>query len=188
MHIAITPDRKERWEDFLDEDPNLDSLTELVRHGVENHIERAQAGGNEGVQDIDWEPVLQPLTDLQGGMEEAVEGIQQINERVGESTESAELADTIYPLLPEASGPSNLDAARSELDDDATDRERAMVTGDARHFADMLGKDVGDVMHALTIAEQENNEVRVFDNGETLEAYVYVPDRDEEEDEGRIDG
>jgi hypothetical protein len=38
-----------------------------------------------------------------------------------------------------------------------------------------MDKDVGDVMQALIIAEQENAEVRVHDNGEVLEGYVYVP-------------
>jgi hypothetical protein len=174
VHIAVTTKRKNRWEDYVEEDPNLDNLTELVRHGVENYIERAQAG-DESVQEIDWEPVLQPLTDLQGNMQEAVEGIQQINERVADRSEAAELSDAIYPLLPEAAGPSDLDAARSELDDDATTKERATTTGDARHYADLMDKDVGDVMQALIIAEQENAEVRVHDNGEVLEGYVYVP-------------
>jgi len=61
VHIAITSDRKQRWEEYVEEDPNLSSLTELVRHGVEDHIERSQSSGEDGVQEIDWEPILQPL-------------------------------------------------------------------------------------------------------------------------------
>jgi len=71
-------------------------------------------------------------------MEEAVQGIDEINERVSKTKKAAELADTIYPLLPEAASPSDIDDARRELGDDASDRELAEATGDARHFAAML--------------------------------------------------
>ncbi|WP_436931510.1 hypothetical protein [Halosimplex halobium] len=177
IHIAITSERKQRWQEFVEEDENIDSLTELVRHGVEGHIERAQAGGSgDGGVEVDWEPVLQPLQELQQGMEQAVDGIDEINERVSETSEIAELADTIYPLLPEASSPSELDDARKELPDDATHKDKAMATGDARHFAELWDRDLGTVMQAQTFASNENPEVQINDTGETMEAYIYTPE------------
>jgi hypothetical protein len=175
VHIAVTSDRKQRWEEYVEQDPNLGSMTELVRHGVEDYIERSQSGGDDGVQEIDWEPVLQPLNELQGGMEEAVQGIEEINDRVGETKKAVELADTIYPLLPEASSPSDLDDARRELGEDATDRELAEATGDARHFAEMLNREMTEVLDAMVLAENKNPEVQLYDNGESLEAYIYAP-------------
>jgi hypothetical protein len=180
VHIAITSERKEEWEEFLEENPNLDSMTELVRHGVGNYIERSQSGGDNGVQEIDWEPVLQPLNDLQGGMEEAMQGIEEINERVGETKKAAELADTIYPLLPEASSPSDLDTARRELGDGASDRELAEATGDARHFAAMLNRELSEVLSAMSIVYTENPEVQLYDTGDEMEAYIHTPERDVE--------
>jgi hypothetical protein len=108
-------------------------------------------------------------------MEEAVQGIEEINDRVGETKKAVELADTIYPLLPEASSPSDLDDARRELGEDATDRELAEATGDARHFAEMLNREMTEVLDAMVLAENKNPEVQLYDNGESLEAYIYAP-------------
>lgn len=171
IHIAITTERKQRWQKFVEENPDISSLTELVRRGVTDLIERHESAGTNDPFEVDLEPVLAPIHNIEGGMEEVLRVLRDLDDQIETQDDIAELAESIYPFLPEAATPAELDAARRELDDDASTKELAMTTGAAHHFAELYDKDIVMTIDALNHLEVTHDEVKIYSDGDLFEAF-----------------
>ena len=94
--LWIDPERKVRWETYLDETSGFQYLSQLIRHAVEREIGRDEADGSAlGLSQAKQLPLLNPreMTDDQKeAITSALEAVIEV-EGVGDVRESTRLSD-----------------------------------------------------------------------------------------------
>lgn len=104
--IKVYPDTKEEWEQAVEDDPDADTLSQLIRVAVSRHIyDRAGSSGGELSEEIH-----EHLTDIHTQQQSVVQRLNEINgqltdvhdEVVGSAIDSdtKELAKDIFEVLP----------------------------------------------------------------------------------------
>lgn len=106
ISLAVYPDTKDEWEAAADEDPNADSLSQLIRVAVNRYLhEQAGASSGEVTQEIhdqltelntQQKQLAQHLDGIKGQLTDVREAVT--GESVGPETEA--LAEDIFDLLP----------------------------------------------------------------------------------------
>lgn len=130
----MTPNKKQRWEQAVDDNPEYDNLTDLVNLSVEREISGAL--DRDAVRDLDLD--TSTLEDLDEHVREMAERLARVDDRVAdiESTiktddDIAELARELYEELPPLKHVKEIDVKpRSEMS--ADERLRHDSTPDAR--------------------------------------------------------
>ena len=104
--LAVYPDTKDEWESAAQDDPDADSLSQLVRVAVNRYLhDRASGSSGEVSQEIheqltelntQQEQLAQHLDGIKGQLTDVREAVT--GEAVGPETEA--LADDIFEMLP----------------------------------------------------------------------------------------
>lgn len=104
--LAVYPDTKDQWESAAQDDPDADSLSQLVRVAVNRYLhDRANGSSGEVSQEIheqlmelntQQEQLAQHLNGIKGQLTDIREAVT--GEAVGPETEA--LADDIFEMLP----------------------------------------------------------------------------------------
>lgn len=101
--VKVPESMAEEWERYVEENPEADSISHLIRQSVElklqGKLSEPQARSDDG-DDVDSGEVLTALRQLQTGMNDLQERMNAL-ERVGESEASYDLRKAVFSFLPE---------------------------------------------------------------------------------------
>jgi len=106
IQLAVYPDTKEEWEQAIERDPNVDSISQLVRLAVNLYLnDDSNRSGASVAQDVH-----EHLTDLNTRQEKVLQRLDQVNGRVTDvrdavietevGSEIEALADDVFEELP----------------------------------------------------------------------------------------
>lgn len=103
--IQVTEERKRRWEDYVESDPTLKSLSSLIRMGVESHMNGTT--GAEPAQTALEERERQRLEDIEDGVLKTLDSLSgfesQLNtlkQRVDDQSAIEQASERAYHILP----------------------------------------------------------------------------------------
>jgi hypothetical protein len=104
--IKVYPDTKEEWEQAVKDDPDADTLSQLVRVAVSRHIHDRSGSTGGGIS----EEIHEHLTDLNTQQQSVAQRLNEINGQLKDihdaivgsaiDSETKELAEDIFDLLP----------------------------------------------------------------------------------------
>jgi Arc/MetJ-type ribon-helix-helix transcriptional regulator len=101
--VKVPESMAEEWERYVEENPEADSISHLIRQSVELRLQGKYSGPQrvvEGSDDADSGEVLTALRQLQTGMNDLQERMNAL-ERVGEAEASYDLQKAVFSFLPE---------------------------------------------------------------------------------------
>ncbi|MFB6120220.1 MAG: hypothetical protein ABEJ68_03790 [Halobacteriaceae archaeon] len=113
INLRVDTETKERWEDYVEEDPNIENLSFLIRFAVNQHIEDDGTSGDGGLSKDDLRDVLESrdeeYADVQrrlkriekeiGDIHDAVEGVEkEVN-----APDPSGIENEAFGALPESS-------------------------------------------------------------------------------------
>lgn len=104
VNLWVDPERKDRWQAFLEEDSEFQYLSQLIRQAVEREIQQSQ-NGDDSVELS--ESVVNNFDDLRGSINQLEQVMQEVEKRltglereVRDDPEVRDLANNIFELLP----------------------------------------------------------------------------------------
>ncbi|WP_257627588.1 hypothetical protein [Haloplanus salinarum] len=113
----MSDEQKQRWGEFADDDPRVDSISDLVRTSVEEFIATDNSGGGQ-LNDEVVDEVLSSLDTLErdiGSLETEIKALR--TENVREDTMEALVRDEVETIL------GNLELYAPELFESTSDAE-----------------------------------------------------------------
>jgi hypothetical protein len=106
VSLAVYENTKDEWEQAVVEDPNADSLSQLIRVAVSQYLHDEYGSSTQGMS----EEVHAQLNDLNSHQEATLQRLDQMNGRLGDvrealagtevDAETEALADEIFEVLP----------------------------------------------------------------------------------------
>jgi hypothetical protein len=104
IHVAVTPERKEEWQEHAKEHPNINgSLSQLIRLAVEREIADTGAGG-EGLNE-EASGRLSEILEQNRSLQSQLQGIEarlgSVERAVQEDPELQSLANEVFAVLPD---------------------------------------------------------------------------------------
>lgn len=178
VKVAVEPGQKEIWEEAVHETPEIDSLSSLVRVGVENQI-----SGDAPREDDDdrLERHLKQLIDNQADIQMALttlkDKVRNLEHEISEDKQLEEIGTALFEALPSE---STLKAYWKEAQkmpenwfphdppDDAYEKPDA---GRIDLLAEALGHDEYEIRRALEYVRKETKRVRTLETDD--DTYYY---------------
>jgi len=150
--MVIPEEQKGRWESYVEENPDLTSLSQLVRQAVEAEINRDDSSNTTGddntMADGRLSEVLETTQTIKSQVENVEDRLYGIEQAVRENPEISELAADLFEILP----------TREELNNYHTGSPpgpNEIGAGTMEAFADQLGEDEYRVQQALEKLQDE---------------------------------
>lgn len=156
--LKVTPERKARWESYVDEDPEYDGLTDLVTLAVEREISGAL--DRDAVRDLDLavDFDLGALEDIDEHVREMAERLGRLDDRVADveatiktDDDISELARELYEELPSFRNAQGLD---TKPDSEMTPDERLRHDSTPDAWANLYEVTTEDARRALSRATE----------------------------------
>ena len=97
INITVNPERKERWEEYVNENNEASSLSHLIRLSVEREINRDESDGQAG--EVDLSGIDERFDGLESRLDDLSVEIRQLVEQE-EMENVEELAGDVYEELP----------------------------------------------------------------------------------------
>lgn len=97
INITVNPERKERWEEYVDENNEASSLSHLIRLSVEREINRDESDGQ--AAEVDLSGIDERFDGLESRLDDLSVEIRQLVEQE-EMENVEELAGDVYEELP----------------------------------------------------------------------------------------
>ena len=116
--VVVSEEQKQRWDNFADDDPRVDSISDLVRTSVEEYIATDDSEGGQ-LNDEVVDEVLTSLDTLErdfGSLETEIKALR--TENIREDTMEALVRDEVETIL------ENLEIYAPELFDSTNDEGR----------------------------------------------------------------
>lgn len=88
IHIKVAPERKEKWQCYVDENLEFDNLSQLIRLSVEAEID-----GDGENQELDTEYLENQLDEIRGDIEDIETTVRAIDNTVVHTDEFEEFSD-----------------------------------------------------------------------------------------------
>jgi len=88
IHIKVTPERKEKWESYVDENLEFDNLSQLIRLSVQAEIDEERDG-----LEVDTENIENQLDEIRGEIEDIETTVRAIDNTVVHKEEFEEFSD-----------------------------------------------------------------------------------------------
>jgi hypothetical protein len=88
IHIKVTPERKEKWQSYVDENLEFDNLSQLIRLSVEAEIDE-----DGGTQELDTEHLENQLDEIRGDIGDIETTVRAIDNTVVHKEEFEEFSD-----------------------------------------------------------------------------------------------
>lgn len=117
IYIEVPQEQKEKWENWIEKDPNAANLTHLIKLSVQEHIHREQHDESQS-QEL--------LTELTSEVEEArrevVREIEDTRDRIDgveaavEEAKSTDLQKAVYGIIPRFPSGTDRDEIESRLE------------------------------------------------------------------------
>jgi hypothetical protein len=143
--VKVPESMAEEWEKYVEENPEADTISHLIRQSVELHLQGKYSEPqtqSEGTANATSGEALTMLRQIQTQINDLGERMNAL-ERVGEAESGYDLRKAIFSLLPEERQSMN-------YDDWAIKCER---------LAQKLGADEQDVQYTLNSLEEETGQV-----------------------------
>jgi hypothetical protein len=160
INFVVSSEQKSRWEEYVEENPNADNLSHLIRMSVESEInsESTETPTEEGIS-ADSSEVLTALQRIENRIRDLDERLGVV-ERTTESEEDYDLQKAVYAVLPTA------DYEEKRGVSDMKHPREFGVTVDA--VASELGADEQNVEEALENIYNFTSQVRKAGSGEGI--------------------
>lgn len=169
FNMVLAPDQKEQWEDYRDENPNVDSLSHLVRLAVSKEIASStRTDARESSDDLEAH-----LAELVDQNQEVVERLKSLEARLGtveqslqEDPDIQKLANEVFAVLPTADDIEDWDAPQNPLPDKLPEEQGGPIvySGDPSDIADLL--DVSDLKVRKALDKVQSDTARVRERGD----------------------
>lgn len=160
FNMMLPEGQKSRWERYVETNPDVTSLSQLVRQAVEAEINRDTPINAESGSEVASERLSELLENTQT-IKTQVENIEDrlytIEEQVQENPEISELAADVFEILPSRDEIENYYRGRPPV-------QNEVGAGTIEEFADRLGEDKYRIEKAV---EKLQNEI----------ALVYTTDK-----------
>lgn len=169
VSLAVYPETKEAWESAATDDPNADSLSQLIRVAVNRYLTDEQGGTqgelpqevHEQLTDLNSQQkrLSQHLDEMKGQLADIREAV--VGSSVGPETEA--LADDIFEILP-----SKMDLETNSVfpDDHNTGRVPPPEPGSIEWLADQFDVPRYQIQTALDHLQETTYAVQRTDDGE----------------------
>jgi len=152
FNMVVPEKQKERWEQYVEENPDVTSLSQLVRQAVEAEIAQSNtshvAGGSDEVARERLSELLGDTKKIRSGIENIEDRLYHVEQEVRDNPEISELAADLFEILP----------SRDQIEDyhkGGQPGKNELGAGTMSEFADRLGKDESRVERALEKLQNE---------------------------------
>jgi len=152
FNMVIPEKQKERWEDYVEENPDVTSLSQLVRQAVETEIAQGSTSdATVGMDEVARERLSELLEDtkkIKSGIENVEDRLIHIEQEVRDNPEISELAADVFEVLP----------SREDIEDYHKGRQpgqNEVGAGTVEEFADRLGREESRIERALEKLQNE---------------------------------
>lgn len=143
--MALDPEQKERWEDYVEDSKQFGSLAQLIRYAVEREIGEGESPGHNPRGETDGariSEVLDNTQDILGGIGDLEDRLVKIEQEVSTNPEIAELANDIFELLPSKEEVEEFVRGPLRIDSYPEDRQELIAhSGLPEAFARLLEED-----------------------------------------------
>jgi hypothetical protein len=166
--VKVPEAQAEKWENYADETPEVDSVSHLIRLSVQKEIsgeydvEKRRGGGSDGESAGASGEILTHLRQIQTAIGDVEERVSALEE-----TESAEasysLQKAIYAVLSESRAPKGMAEEDYRTHDDVLS---------ARELAQKLDADVGEVDDTLERMDSDSDLINV-EKAESGQIYAW---------------
>lgn len=180
--VKLTPQRKERWEEYAESESDYENLSDLVRLAVQK--EMTGALDREAVEELDismnTESLKQTVETAMGDITTDLESIQtdiaEIQNEIKHNDDVQQLADDLAGQLPRTNSPDEFfdrhypanpntrDLPEFDQETGIEKREIALQWSTPEAWAAYLNESVGEVRRALERAREYYPDVQVFEH------------------------
>lgn len=170
VNLWVDPERKARWQEYLEEESEHQYLSQLIRHAVEREIQ----GGNGASVNIS-EEVAGHFDDLRGSIDRVEQVMQEVESRlsglereVRDDPTVRQLANEVFEILPSKAAIKDYEI---NIADGATPPEHVAPraqAGTVDGIADTLDSESHEVRAALERLQEDTHQVHTMEwDGET---------------------
>ncbi|ELY84999.1 hypothetical protein [Natrinema altunense] len=152
FNMVIPEKQKERWEEYVEENPDVTSLSQLVRQAVESEIAQGNApnlsGGSDEVARERLSELLEDTKKIRSGIENIEDRLYHVEQEVRDNPEISELAADLFEILP----------SREDIEDYHKGRQpgqNEVGAGTVDEFAERLGTAEPRIERALEKLQNE---------------------------------
>lgn len=169
FNMVLSPQQKAQWEDYLDENPNVDSLSHLVRLAVSKEIAGSPGDGPDGGSD----DLAVHMAELVDQNQEVVERLKSLEARLGtveqslqEDPDIQKLANEVFGVLPTTEDIQEWEPPQKPLPDKLPEAQGDPIaySGDLSDIADLL--DVSDLKVRKALEKVQADTARVRERGD----------------------
>lgn len=169
FNMVLSPQQKAQWEDYLDENPNVDSLSHLVRLAVSKEIAGSQGDGPNGGND----DLAAHMAELVDQNQEVVERLKSLEARLGtveqslqEDPDIQKLANEVFAVLPTAEQIKDWEAPQKPLPNKLPEEHGGPLaySGEPSDIASLL--DVSDLKVRNALDKVQADTARVRERGD----------------------
>ncbi|WP_338726721.1 hypothetical protein [Haladaptatus sp. DJG-WS-42] len=158
VNLRVSPERKQEWEQFVEEHPNANNLSHLIRLAVTREIQGREPSRQEQSSEVSTE-VLEALTRIENGLDEVQTRVKAL-EREQMAASGMDYQQAAFAVLPTEPKGELIEGPNgpTRLDPPAQPPEYGMTVEDV---ADNLGVDNLDaVKDALDRLSDLTDQVR----------------------------
>jgi hypothetical protein len=162
VHLNVYGGEKDKWRETVRNDPNVESLSQLVRVAVTQYIQSRKDGGGPGMNGLaeDVDSLSRQLTSLEGQLREVQSSLEELSEPTvpPEWTEpSDELTAEVFEALPTVSEVQS---------GGAVDAPEPQLPGGKQWLFERIEAPNGEIVAALERLEATTHMVRQTPEGQ----------------------
>jgi hypothetical protein len=151
VSVKIPRDTKQTWEEYAEENPDVDSVSHLIRLAVMKEMNASdEAETNSSIEQVEASAeVLESLKRIQNSINDVDDRLTAIEKESEAEGPGFDIQNTVFDLLPELTTPSSLPPEDIDVD----------VAVSSSEVAEAVGLPEGDVSKALIRLHENMSQV-----------------------------
>lgn len=172
VNLWVDPERKDRWQAYLDEDSEFQYLSQLIRQAVEREINQSQDEGLDAELSQEITTYLEELHGTVGQLEQVLQDVESrlsaLEREVRDDPRVRQLANEVFETLPTKPAIKDYE---TNIADGATPPEnvaRRAQAGTVAGIAESLDAEPQEVKAALDRLQEDTHQVHTMEwDGQT---------------------
>jgi SPX domain protein involved in polyphosphate accumulation len=104
VHVKLDPEMKDNWEEYVEQDKELSTVSALVRTSVQKEID-----GDYDDAEAKYDEVIESLTNVETQVNQVSTTLQMLRTENVEQTEMEQMLETVISRMESLSGASDIE-------------------------------------------------------------------------------
>ena len=119
INLKLHPDQKQKWENYIENDSRIDSMSQLIRGAVEDKINTDEPTGTSDISEESLSEILEAINNVEASVENIADDIQGLDADLARQPDFNELKERVFermPELPQGMAPEEAEQAGEDVE------------------------------------------------------------------------